>query len=274
MPAIEKAADFLKAGRLKLAIELVIDDLRNRPADVRLRTFLFELLCFAGEWDRAEKQLEVIGHENVDSEIGVQVYRNVINAERARRLVFQGGAQPHFFMDPPGYVDLQLVALAELRVSQGQRGKEAYLDAQSQWPSIGGNINGKEFNAIRDCNDLLGPILEIIVRDQYAWLPIEQVSRIGLKSPTKLRDSIWVSAQVEMIDGTFGRMFIPALYVGSQNHSSEGIKLGRNTDWVEVVDQVFEAIGLRMFFTEEFEQPLLGIRSMEFKRTEQIAEHA
>lgn len=271
MPAIEQAADLLKAGKLKLATELVVEDLKNRPADVRLRTFLFELLCFAGEWVRAEKQLEVIGHQDIDSEIGVQAYRNAIQAERTRRLVFQEGAQPHFFLEPPGYVDLQLRALAEMRTNQGPRGSEAYLRAQSQWPTIRGKINGKEFNGLRDCNDLLGPILEIIVRDQYAWLPIEQVARIELDSPTKLRDSIWVSAQVEMIDGTYGQMFLPALYAGSSSYSSEDIQLGRKTDWIEVASQVFEAVGLRMFFTDEFEQPLLGIRSMELARVEQNA---
>ena len=230
MTGIEEAADLLKVNKLKAAIELVAEDLRNHPADVRSRTFLFELLCFAGEWARAEKQLEIMRHQNADSEIGVQVYANAIKAERARRLVLEEGVHPHFFMYPPGYVDLQLGALAEIRTSHGQHGHEAYLRAQSQWPTIRGKINGKEFNGLRDCNDLLGPILEIIVRDQYAWLPMEQISKIELGSPTKLRDSIWVSAQIEMINGTQGRMFIPALYAGSSSHSSGDIQLGRKTD--------------------------------------------
>lgn len=55
MTGIEEAADLLKVNKLKAAIELVAEDLRNHPADVRSRTFLFELLCFAGEWARAEK---------------------------------------------------------------------------------------------------------------------------------------------------------------------------------------------------------------------------
>lgn len=268
MTGIEEATGLVRAGQLGFAIEHVVQDVKGRPTDVRLRILLFELLCFSGDWARAEKQLEVIGHQNVDSEIGVQVYRHAIKAERDRRQVLQEGVQPHFFIEPPGYVDLQLKALAEMRASHGQRGREAYMHAKSQWPMLKGKLNGKDFSGFRDSNDLLGPILEVIVRDQYAWLPFEQVSRMELDSPKKLRDSIWVSAQLEMIDGTAGRMFIPALYASSADHGSEDIKLGRKTDWLEVVDHVFEAIGLRMFFTDEFEQPILGTHTIEFCKVE------
>jgi len=54
-----KADELLRAGQLDEAIASLGVELRGNPADVQRRTFLFELLCFAGEHDRAEKQLDV-----------------------------------------------------------------------------------------------------------------------------------------------------------------------------------------------------------------------
>ena len=36
-------------------------EVRDNPTDAQRRAFLFELLCFAGQYDRAEKQLNVLG---------------------------------------------------------------------------------------------------------------------------------------------------------------------------------------------------------------------
>ena len=263
MTGMEQAKEFVKSGQLSAAMGHVAQDIKAHPADLRLRSFLFELLCFSGEWSRADKQLDVIGHQNVESEIAVQAYRNAIRAEQDRRRVWREGMQPHFFVEPPQYVDLQLRALRELQARDGGAWMELYATAKAQWPQLKGKLNGRDFSEFRDCHDLLGPVLEVIVRDQYAWLPLEHVTRIDMDAPKRLRDSIWVPAHIETVDGTVGQMFIPALYALSSEHQSEEIKLGRITDWQDVGDNVFEGIGLRMFFSDDSEHPILDIRNME-----------
>ena len=52
--------ELYQAGRLSDAIKALSAELRDNPTDPRRRTFLFELLCFAGEYERADKQLEVL----------------------------------------------------------------------------------------------------------------------------------------------------------------------------------------------------------------------
>jgi type VI secretion system protein ImpE len=47
------AAELYREGRLDEAIEALGQALRDSPEDTRRRTFLFELLCFAGNYDRA-----------------------------------------------------------------------------------------------------------------------------------------------------------------------------------------------------------------------------
>lgn len=71
------------------AMKALSAELRDNPTDARRRTFLFELLCFAGEWERADKQLEVLGQAGPESEMGVLLYRSALFAERQRHDLFQ-----------------------------------------------------------------------------------------------------------------------------------------------------------------------------------------
>ena len=48
------AEELLKAGHLLAAVEQLNQEVRARPTDIQRRTVLFELLCFAGDWQRAD----------------------------------------------------------------------------------------------------------------------------------------------------------------------------------------------------------------------------
>src|SRR5258708_7636207 len=88
---MNQAKDLFAAGRLNEAIEVLLLEGKANPGDASRRTFLFELSCLAGDWERAERQLDVIGHQSAEAELGVMVYRANINAERERRRVFAEG---------------------------------------------------------------------------------------------------------------------------------------------------------------------------------------
>lgn len=49
-----------QAGRLDDAIQALNAEVRDNPTDAKRRTFLFELLCFSGDFARAEKQLDIL----------------------------------------------------------------------------------------------------------------------------------------------------------------------------------------------------------------------
>ncbi|MGH9761485.1 MAG: tetratricopeptide repeat protein, partial [Blastocatellia bacterium] len=61
---MSKAEDLLTSGKLRSAIQELTAAVKSDPVDSKLRTFLFELFCFAGEWDRAERQLDILGEES------------------------------------------------------------------------------------------------------------------------------------------------------------------------------------------------------------------
>ena len=54
-PAEDKVKDGDPAG----ALALLQQEVRAKPADPKLRVFLFQLLCVLGQWERALNQLKV-----------------------------------------------------------------------------------------------------------------------------------------------------------------------------------------------------------------------
>ena len=78
-----------QAGKLEESIKALSAELRDNPLDASRRTFLFELLCFAGEYDRAEKQLSVLSQGNKQAEMGGLVYLSSLHAERVRQGMFE-----------------------------------------------------------------------------------------------------------------------------------------------------------------------------------------
>ena len=86
---MENANQLFQAGRLKEAVQALSAELRKNPSDTRRRTFLFELLCFSGEYDRAEKQLDVLAEAGPNSEMGALLYRSALHAEKTRQDLFQ-----------------------------------------------------------------------------------------------------------------------------------------------------------------------------------------
>ncbi|MBM3791008.1 MAG: virulence protein SciE type, partial [Acidobacteria bacterium] len=110
----------------------------------------------------------------------------------------------------------------------------------------------------------LGPFLELIVNDKYAWLPYEQIRRIEIHRPVQLRDLCWARAKIEAKGGDLGDVFLPVLYPGSYRHGSEEVRLGRRTDWIDVGSGLTRGAGQRLFLIDGKELGMLEITAIEF----------
>lgn len=259
-----QAKALFEAGELGVAIEDLTRAVQADPADAARRTFLFELLCFAGEWDRAEKQLDVLGQQTVQAEVGAQVYRNTIRGERERRRVFSEGLHPHVLTEPPAYVALHLAAINRLREGDATSARQLLDRAEEERPALAGRLNDKLFQEFRDSDDIVGPVLELIVRGRYTWLPFAQITWMEIAPPKRLRDLMWAKVRLEARDGTIGGGYVPALYVGSAEHQNDLVKLGRMTDWKPLGADLYGAVGLRLFAVDGEDRPLFDARRVEF----------
>jgi type VI secretion system protein ImpE len=255
----------LDTNRLNDAIQAATNIVKSKPTDVTARTSLFELLVFAGELERAEKQLDVVGQQDANAMIGAQIYRQCINAERQRSQVFGEGMRPKFLTPPPAYIEKLIQANNLLRESKLAEARELLDEAETERPAFSGKLNGEiAFQDFRDYNDLTSSFLEIIVKENYFWLPLEQVKKITITKAESLRDLYWTQAKIEARDGTEGEIFLSGLYYGSTTHEDDVIRLGRATDWADIGEEIFLGEGARMFWYDGNNQPLVEITELEF----------
>jgi type VI secretion system protein ImpE len=228
------AKEFFQAGQLNEAVKALGVEVRDNPTDARRRTFLFELLCFQGEFDRAEKHLHVLAGAGPDAQMGAVLYFSTLHAERLRHDLFQ---------------------------------KKDYPSAPVSGEPRGGTIDGKPFESIEDADPRVGARLELFAAGAYLWIPFEHIEKIEIQAPRRLRDLLWVPALVRTgpaFRGTeLGEVLLPVLAPFSYRHPNENVKLGRATEWPEV-DGTAVPAGQRAFSVDGEDVPILEIRSIEF----------
>lgn len=227
------ASELFKAGRLAEAVQAQTQEVKVHPADPNRRLFLFELLAFAGDLDRARRQIEAVSYNQVELDAAVASYRQLLEAEQARRRLFAVGTPPRFFADPPDHARLRLEAVQKLRDRQPADAAALLARADAAAPALAGKLNGHPFSSFRDCDDLFATVLEVMANGSYFWVPLERVQAITMNAPKFPRDLLWVPARLETRDNAAGDVFLPALYPGSHDHTDPQVQLGRVTDWKE-----------------------------------------
>lgn len=265
---MSEAKTQLDIGNLSGAIEAAIGAVKNNPTDDTARTFLFELSCFSGEWERAERQLDVIGHQSAPAMIGSQIYRQNFQAERDRIELFEKGKRPEFVMPPPQYVEELYTANNLVREGKTAEARAALDKIEEARPAFACKVNGEDKEDFRDYNDLTMCVFEALVKEAYVWLPMEQVVKIEFFEKKTLRDVFWRQAKVEVKNGLIAEIFLPSLYVNSWKSDDDQVRLGRANNWLEAGDEIYIGEGLRMFFANGEAVPILEINEIEFNFSE------
>ena len=265
---MNEAKSMLDAGNLDGAVEAALQAVKSNPTDTAARTFLFELSCFAGDWARAEKQLDVVGHQDAVTMIGTLIYRQALEAEKKRERLFSEGLKPEFLADPPDYIYGLLTANNRVREGKVAEAREIMDKIEDARPAFPARINSAEVEDLRDYNDLTSCVLEAIIKDSYVWIPFEQIVKIEFTKPKSLRDLFWIQAQLETSNGTNGDVLIPSLYAGSYKSSNEQARLGRMTDWRAAGEDIFIGEGLKLFWADGADKPILEVEEIEIGETQ------
>jgi type VI secretion system protein ImpE len=244
------ANELFQNGRLREAIDTQIAKVKSAPTDRPARFFLFELFLFAGDLDRARKQLDVLRYDDPQHSAAVEQYRSALDAEVKRRAVFAGTEQPKVLAAAPDHVRQRLEALPY--IARGEQGEARKLldQANAAVPSLTGALNGKPFEGLYDADERFGTVVEVFgTGGVYTWVPLEQVESITMNPPQAPRDVIWRPANVTLTDGVSGDVLIPGLYPDTHLHGDDEIRLGRGTEWLGGTGDVARGAGGRMLLT-------------------------
>lgn len=255
----------LDRGNLSAAVESAIGLVKSNPTRYEARAFLFELSLFTGEWERADRQLDVIGHQDATAAIGSLIYRQNLSAERDRIKFFTEGLRPETPETPSEYVNDLFTANDLIREGRTAEARELLDKVEEDRPAFSCLVNGEGFSDLRDYNDSTMCVFEAIVKDSYVWLPFESVKRLEFLERKSLRDVFWPQAQFELTNGTNGELFLPSLYVNTFKNADDQVRLGRSVDWREIGDDIYIGEGTRIFTMDGKDKPILDIRSIEFR---------
>jgi len=233
-----------RAGKLREAIAALGEELRSDPLDSKRRTFLFELLLFAGEYDRAEKQLDLLSEANAEAAAGTLLYRSGLHAERVRQAMFKNRETPAPADPAPG----------------------------------GGVCDGESFAELCDPDPRIGANLEVFVAGSYTWIPIRYVRRLKIEPAANLRDLMWARARLETSAEfrlqELGEVLLPVLCPLSFSHADESVQLGRESAWE--ADETYGEIpyGAKTVLIDGNERPLLDLRQVEWLVPEKEPQNA
>lgn len=254
----------VREGDLALALRLLQDQVRARPAEARPRIFLFQLLCVMGQWERAQNQLAVTGELDAGCLPMVQTYREAIRCEAVRDAVFAGRKTPLLLGEPAEWVALLIEALALEAAGEAGRAAEMRAQAFDAAPASSGAIDEQAFAWIADADMRLGPVLEAVVDGKYYWVPVQHLARVEVEPPADLRDCVWTPARLAFVNGGEAVALLPTRYAGT-DLSAAPLALARRTDWHEVHPGVFRGAGQRLFATDAGDRALLDTRTVVFE---------
>jgi len=258
------ASELFQAGQLDAAAAAAIEEIKADPGDLSRRAFLFAMLCFQGDLDRAGKQLSVLDAQTTQTEAAA--YLNLLHAEQARRAVFYQGARPRFFFDPPVRIETYLSALRCLNSGRCDEAFGLLESAEEHRPEFAGTLDGTPFDDFADADDVTRSVIEFYQGRDYYWLPVDQLLRLQIvvPDPVRPRDLLWAPCQVIFKSGEIERGFTPGLYVDSFRAGEDELRLGHSTRFDDVGAGVFRGIGRKQFVAGDADPTPFELKDVSF----------
>lgn len=264
--------DLLAAGDPQGALKALQQKVRANAADVRLRTFLFQLLAVLGQWQRAMDQLKVCGELDAGTLAMVNTYRTALECEAVREAVFAGRTLPHVFGPPTEWVALLAQALKLDAQGQPAAAAAQRAEALERAEARAGTIEThsapqagtQAFAWIADADSRLGPVLEVIVNGRYGWLPMVHLAELSIEPVVDLRDLVWAPAHLTFSNGGDTVALLPVRYAGTPLSEGGALAMSRQTEWVELGAGTaqYRGVGQRVLATDTAERGLLEIRRL------------
>lgn len=263
-----KAKELYHTGKLSDAIAAIIEDVKSHPTNVDYRSFLCEMLLISGQYERADKQLDLIGHQNPNFMAGVSLWRQLIRAEEARKQFYLEGRVPEFLEKPDSQIEKYLQASVYLRENDMPEAQKFLDEAEQLRQPNNGTCNDNEFDEFRDLDDLTANVFEVLTSNgKYYWVPYSSITEINFYPPERPIDLTWRRASLEVdLPGGDGDVYIPSTYFNNDETLEEKYVLAHETEWLGEEGQPIRGIGQRTYLVGEEAIPIMDLEKVTFKR--------
>ena len=257
-------------GKINAARAALIDRIKKAPADSQARSLLFQVMLLCGEWDKAQRQLDIAAAQQATPDMNAPVYQNLIQAEKERAAVAAMEQRPTFFPDVPDYSDDFIMALELMHNEKTDEAAKLMRHVEASLPIIQGNINGEPFIGFRETDSTLAFFIEAIEYERYLWVPIGNIRELVVSEPKSLLDLIWAKGRITTWEGLTMGCFLPALYPNSFASEDESIRLGRRTEWQAMGGSFARAVGQHVYEVGGTDRSIFELKEVVFSLAQPV----
>jgi type VI secretion system protein ImpE len=258
------SAALLDSGDLDGAIESLSAEVRRNAADTSRRAMLAELLCFAGELERADRMLDAIAELDPSLSVGVALFQHLLRAEQARQRFYLGGDLPEFIDKPTQHEQMYLKALILLRDGEAASAAQLLDEAEQARVPLAGKLNGEPFPDLRDADDICATHMDVLTSNgKFYWIPLDRVSSVTFHRPARRRDLLWRRATMDVRGGPSGDVFVAAIYPPAGQTLTAAQRLGHQTDFVGGNGAQGRGLGLRDYLVGQESRTILEMIELE-----------
>lgn len=258
-----KAKEFYEAGKLKEALAAQIEEVKAHPSDTARRGFLCELMLFAGELERIDKHLDMIGTQDPKVMVGVALLRQLVRAEQARQQFFTEGRVPEVIDNPTDLLKMYFEASLLIREGKQAEAGKLLAEAEEKRPRLSGECDGQAFDDIRDLDDLTAPVMEVLTSTgKYFWVPFDRIRSMEFQPATRPHHLVWRQCRIDVKGGPDGEVYIPTIYPWTLTKGDDMLKLCRGTDWLGAEGEPVRGIGQRTLLFGETDRPIMEVKSV------------
>ncbi len=240
----------LDAADISGAITLALEAVKSAPKDTDARRLLIDLLILSTDFERADKQADILSNTAGELTLGMALLRGRLRAAKAREAWFRNGAVPAFPGEPTPRDQVAMLLGIALREGDATRVSEALEAMTAISQSSGLSINGKGANEFRDIDDRLPHAIEVLCSDgSYMWIDFDRIETIKFSPVTSVRDLVWRPAKLRLNDGSETEVVVCATYYTANQSDEE--KLARVTNWQEVAGGAVIGVGQKAYLADD-----------------------
>lgn len=267
----------LANASLSEALADVTRQIQASPASADLRAAFVQLLCLAGNWSRAQTQLQSWLALSPQAQPTVNLLQQAIAGELQRDAVLRGEAQPVLPGSAWHWCDTLLAALQAEAEGDAARGSALHAEALELAAANPGSATQQDqpssFSWLMDGDSRFGPVCEVISQGRYYWIPFAAIREMQFQAPASVTDLVWRHTRVQLIDGSEQVCQIPARYPLLAGSEERFLRAGA-TEWQPLGDDPDQFIGQgqKMWLTDSAEFSLLSLQQVLFDNVESADE--
>ncbi|QHQ15516.1 protein of avirulence locus ImpE [Pectobacterium parmentieri] len=270
---MESLQQRLTRGSLADNLAEIMRQIQAAPANADLRAAFVQLLCLAGNWTRAQTQLQSWLALTPLAQPTVTLLQQAIAGEQQREAVLRGEVEPQL----PGcawrWCETLLAALRADITGDYVRGAEWRAEALDQADANPGQLQQQDettnFAWLMDGDSRFGPVCEAITNGRYYWIPFAAIREMVFQAPTSVTDLIWRHTRVQLVDGSEQICQIPVRYPLQQGTDERYLRASV-TEWQTLGKEGSQFIGngQKVWLSDSAEFPLLTLQQITFNAIE------